>query len=67
MEGAEAETTRFSSFEDFSKKYQLGKIWLLFEKDFSEQEVHKLIEAKIDECHMDIIIIDNNKYWLINR
>jgi hypothetical protein len=63
----ESEIVRFNSFEDFSKKYQLGKIWLLLEKDFTETEVHSLIEAKVNECQMDIVIIDNNKYWVINR
>jgi len=63
----EAEIARFSSFEDFSKKYQLGKVWLLLEKDFTEEEVLKMVTDKIDECQMDIIVIDNNRYWLVNR
>ena len=63
----ESEIVRFNSFEDFAKKYQLGKIWLLLEQDFAEIEVHKMIEAKIQECQMDLVFIDNNKYWLVNR
>lgn len=63
----ESEIVRFNSFEEFAKKYQLGKIWLLLESDFAESEVYKLIEDKIDQCQMDIIIIENNKYWLVNK
>ena len=63
----ESEIVKFESFEDFSKKYQLGKVWLLLEKDFTEIEVHRMIEEKLQECQMDIVFIDNNKYWLVNR
>jgi len=57
----------FVSFEDFSKKYQLGKIWLLPESDFTEKEVFKMIEDKVSRCQMDRIIIEGNKYWLVNE